>query len=277
MRLIFTSDLHGHKDRYDELNQLIRHHQPDILILGGDLLPHQSPGNTGLKYQQIFVESTFRSFLESLPDHIPVGTILGNDDWAACTSELKLLGKSFPFYLLSEIPVELAGLQFYGYSFLPPTPFMAKDFDKRDREMDTIPQTPQISYISQDHEIQAIETQALFRKRNTIEDDLSRIHPIHPHILVAHAPPYESNLDRLHDGEAVGSRSIRTWIANHQPMLSLHGHIHESPKVSGKFWDRIGRTICLNPGQIESHLSAVIIELDESISITHTIYGVWTE
>ena len=41
----------------------------------------------------------------------------------------------------------------------------------------------------------------------------------------------------------VGSVAVRQAIEKHQPMLGLHGHIHES---SG--FDKIGRTLCLNPG-----------------------------
>ena len=41
----------------------------------------------------------------------------------------------------------------------------------------------------------------------------------------------------------VGSTSVRSLIEHYQPMLSLHGHIHESPGMS-----RIGRTTAINPG-----------------------------
>jgi Icc-related predicted phosphoesterase len=40
-----------------------------------------------------------------------------------------------------------------------------------------------------------------------------------------------------------GSKSIRTAIETHQPMLGLHGHIHESAGVVN-----IGKTTCINPG-----------------------------
>jgi len=41
----------------------------------------------------------------------------------------------------------------------------------------------------------------------------------------------------------VGSKAVREMIEDCQPVLGLHGHFHESPGV-----DRIGKTICLNPG-----------------------------
>jgi Icc-related predicted phosphoesterase len=40
-----------------------------------------------------------------------------------------------------------------------------------------------------------------------------------------------------------GSTAVRAALARHQPLLGLHGHIHESQSAA-----RIGRTLCINPG-----------------------------
>ena len=40
-----------------------------------------------------------------------------------------------------------------------------------------------------------------------------------------------------------GSESVRGAIERDQPMLGLHGHIHESQAAA-----RLGRTLCVNPG-----------------------------
>ncbi len=64
-----------------------------------------------------------------------------------------------------------------------------------------------------------------------------------PVILVSHAPPHGTLLDRLRNGRHVGSRAIRTIIEKHQPDLCIAGHIHE-----GKGVDTIGRTTVINPG-----------------------------
>jgi len=73
-----------------------------------------------------------------------------------------------------------------------------------------------------------------------------------------HVPPYGSQLDTapqidadlkpvVYRGEMklipVGSTAVRESIEKHQPLLGLHGHIHES---RGTF--NIGRTLCINPG-----------------------------
>lgn len=76
-----------------------------------------------------------------------------------------------------------------------------------------------------------------------------------------HDPPIDSTLDTcpmldwntdpptpiVKAGQIVmhgaGSKSVRHAIEKHQPMLGLHGHIHESMAVA-----KIGRTTCINPG-----------------------------
>ena len=87
-----------------------------------------------------------------------------------------------------------------------------------------------------------------------------------------HAPPYASKLDNAPalnadltykaGGQAirpVGSTSVREAIERFQPLLGLHGHIHESKGAT-----RIGKTLSLNPGSSyeEGILQAAIVDLD---------------
>jgi Icc-related predicted phosphoesterase len=91
-------------------------------------------------------------------------------------------------------------------------------------------------------------------------------------ILNFHAPPYGSKLDNapaLNDdmtyksgGQAlrpVGSTAVLDAIKAFQPMLSLHGHIHESRGSA-----RIGKTLALNPGSSyeEGILQAAVVNID---------------
>jgi Icc-related predicted phosphoesterase len=90
----------------------------------------------------------------------------------------------------------------------------------------------------------------------------AQLEPGLPTIFNLHCPPYGTSLDRapqltdelqvvMDGGEArivpVGSRAVRELIERVQPVLSLHGHIHESRAVA-----RIGRTTCVNPGSAYS-------------------------
>ncbi len=93
-------------------------------------------------------------------------------------------------------------------------------------------------------------------------------------IFNLHAPPFASGLDTCQEVDenlrpvfrhghphmkSCGSTAVRRIIEESQPLLGLHGHIHESRGMA-----RIGRTICLNPGSeySEGILRGVIIDVD---------------
>jgi Icc-related predicted phosphoesterase len=77
----------------------------------------------------------------------------------------------------------------------------------------------------------------------------------------------------LFNGEHIGSRAIRRWIERHQPLLTLHGHIHESPKQSGSFFDRIGSTVVINPGASGRRPHWVLLDLENIAALEHSVYG----
>jgi Icc-related predicted phosphoesterase len=68
-------------------------------------------------------------------------------------------------------------------------------------------------------------------------------------VFVFHSPPRDTACDMIRAQAHVGSRASRAFIERHQPPLVLTGHIHESPRVSSAYRDRIGRTTVVNPGQ----------------------------
>jgi len=87
-----------------------------------------------------------------------------------------------------------------------------------------------------------------------------------------HAPPYGTGLDEapaldenlrpMHGGavmKPVGLLAVRDAIVKHQPLLSVHGHIHESRAVK-----KMGRTLAVNPGSVygDGVLQGAVIELD---------------
>jgi Icc-related predicted phosphoesterase len=62
-------------------------------------------------------------------------------------------------------------------------------------------------------------------------------------VMVSHAPPLETNCDRITSGQHVGSSAVRSAIEKFKPQLVLTGHIHESVAA-----DQIGPSLVLNPG-----------------------------
>lgn len=92
-------------------------------------------------------------------------------------------------------------------------------------------------------------------------------------IFNIHVPPYESSLDTAYEVDEqlryvtkggrpheipTGSSAVRQIIEEAQPLLSLHGHIHESKGVT-----KIGRTVAINPGSDygSGHLDGCLVHL----------------
>jgi hypothetical protein len=95
-------------------------------------------------------------------------------------------------------------------------------------------------------------------------------------VFTLHAPPYGSGLDTameldkdlkpiMRNGAPsmipVGSRAVLEAVEKHQPLLGLHGHIHEARGTV-----TINRTVCINPGSeySEGVLRGALIDLQDS-------------
>jgi uncharacterized protein len=113
------------------------------------------------------------------------------------------------------------------------------------------------------------EPEEALRKR--IEEVVSKVHDIPNSIFNLHAPPFGSGLDEAPEltkdlrpayaGRSlvpVGSHAVLEIIEKYQPLLGLHGHIHE-----GKGTRKYKRTLCVNPGSMyeQGILHGVIIDL----------------
>jgi Icc-related predicted phosphoesterase len=64
-----------------------------------------------------------------------------------------------------------------------------------------------------------------------------------PLVLVSHQPPYNTLNDMILNGVHVGSKAVRVFIEEEQPLICFTGHIHEGFGI-----DSIGRTKIVNPG-----------------------------
>ncbi len=74
---------------------------------------------------------------------------------------------------------------------------------------------------------------------------LEKFSSLDPLILICHAPPKSTKLDRVRAGQNFGSQAVRDFIDLHQPRYFYCGHIHEAAGVH----DTIGRTQAWNVGK----------------------------
>jgi hypothetical protein len=115
-----------------------------------------------------------------------------------------------------------------------------------------------------------ISEEELLRK---IEEEAEKATKMSNCIFNLHCPPFGTHLDQAPELDAelrpikkgghvhmtnAGSTAVRSAIEKYQPMLGLHGHIHESRGV-----EKVGKTLCTNPGSeyAEGILRGVVINL----------------
>ena len=281
MIIVYVSDLHGNKEHYQELFELAAQKKAQAIIIGGDMLPIHGPFKYSLQEQKDFIFSYLEPQIRDFRSRVPQTTIyamLGNDDWQASNAHLETLAKRGILRLLHGEKHKLGSdYELVGYAHVPPTPFTIKDGERRDLLDDVVDGQRCTACVSQESKIIVVDPRRYFAGTDSMEEELEELPPVRDYrktIYVMHSPPFRTNLDRLFDGRWIGSRAIRAFVENYQPYLTLHGHIHESSEISGTYWDKIGKTTCINPGQSTEELYAVVFELEDiAATIEHTVFG----
>jgi len=186
---------------------------------------------------------------EKLNGDSPIPVIGGNDDKPYVAD---FLDDSDAFAVIDSDVVRLpTGHEVLGYGWSNPTPW------------DTPRETSEAEIES---DLAAIVSEI---------DDWGRT------IANIHCPPHETRIDeapKLDDNlrpvttggqvetEPVGSTAVRSFVEEHQPMVGLHGHIHES---QGEF--ELGETLCVNPGSEygEGYLNGVLLTISDDEIVQH--------
>ena len=78
-----------------------------------------------------------------------------------------------------------------------------------------------------------------------LAERLVRFESLKPLVLICHAPPHGTALDRVRDGVHAGSRSVRDFVDRQQPDYLFCGHIHEAEGVE----IALGKTKAVNVGK----------------------------
>ncbi len=252
--------MHGQLTRYEKLFDRILAERPQALFIGGDLLP--SPfivlSNKTLKHDNFindYLMVELKNIKAVLGDAYPdVFVILGNDDGRMGEETMRQVNRQGLWEYCHCRPVSWLDFTIYGYSYIPPTPFRLKDWERFD-----VSETVAPGSIAPKKGIFTVAVSEHQLEHATIAEDLTQLTAgahFERSIFLFHSPPYFSKLDRAGlDGRTidhmaldvnVGSRAIQQFIAAKQPLLTLHGHIHESTRLTGSWREKFNHTESFN-------------------------------
>ena len=276
-RCLFASDLHGRTHRYRQLFAVAAAEAPDALFLGGDLLP--GLGGVAQSWRDEFEHDDatkdffdavllagFQRLREKLgPDYPRVFVILGNDDPRATEPRFLAEAAEGLWEYLHDRQTKFGRHVVYGYAHIPPTPFQLKDWERYDVSRYVSP-----GCVSPEEGVLSAPISQEVLRWTTIQDDLHKLlgsDDLSQAILLLHGPPHATALDRAGlDGQSidhvpldlhVGSIAVRRLIDERQPLITLHGHIHESARLTGAWRQQLGRTWALGAAHDGPELALV--------------------
>ena len=281
----FVTDLHGIESRYQALFKAIEHETPGAVFLGGDLLPSPMASLTsaGISHRDFLgdvIESGFTKLQKTMGTQYPqVFAILGNDDGRMAEAPMLAAATRGIWQYAHNRSIPLDDHMVYGYTYVPPTPFLLKDWERYDVSRYTDP-----GCVSPEEGMRTIPVPEGEIRYSTIHKDLQSLtgnDPMDKAIFLFHSPPYNCNLDRAAlDGKMVnyapldvhvGSVAIQRFIAARQPLVTLHGHIHESARLTGSWSQRFGRTWAFNAAHDGPELSLISFDTDAPADATRRL------
>lgn len=270
LKCLFVSDLHGAEEKYHLLYSIIEKERPDGVLFGGDLLPK---GFGAVKNSGKFLEDVFFGGIERTKkitgDDTRFFVIMGNDDPRSHEGRFLDADKDGLIEYIHNRTVPFGSLLVKGYTYVSPTPFLLKDWERYDVSRFVDP-----GCVSPEEGFRTVDIPEDEVRYSTISEDLKELagsDPPEKTIFLFHSPPYGSDLDRIAGGrmldhapldEHVGSIAIQRHIKDKQPLLTLHGHIHESPRLTGNWMERTGETYSLSAAHDGPELSLVRFDTD---------------
>ena len=266
MKILYTSDLHGHRSGYEKVFERAVSLQVSAVVNGGDVYPL---GPDLFAVQREFLVGYFPDYLERLhKEGIAYLATLGNMDLRGHDDLFRSVMARVPeAHCLLEASAAFVGYTFIGSAISTDGPFSLKDRCLRDTADSDLSSSLTRALVSDQRGIHQIDDWSeLLHKLPTLAEHLETLpRPEEPEktIYVLHQPPSGVGQGIISSGTDVGSLAVADFLAHSDAFLSLHGHIHESPFVGGNWRSQIGRTICVQPGQLPGgNPVTVLIELE---------------
>lgn len=255
---ISLADIHGNKIQYEKIKSIVLKKQISFVFLCGDLLPKTGgtwmPENKmrTIQMQASFIKEYFLDYLTELGKLTSVYAIFGNDDFKSNYALMKSTDIPNVKFLDREVvslPILDHDLYVAGYPYVGVTPFLHKDWEKWDTAPNDIAHKIYRTdgYSSADNRHFAVD---LASAPSTIRDDLVQLANLsdpRKTIYIFHEAPYNTSLDMISQDNKyiknnhlhIGSKAMREFIENEHPLITMHGHIHETFAESGDYvWQR---------------------------------------
>ncbi len=286
MKVLFATDLHGYRERFERVFELAVLEGAKAVLFGGDNFGyfHETPPEEAIEVQRTF-------FREFLPGHFDrydragifwLGTLSVHDIDTFDPEFESVCNRHTHVRSIQGNRFDLEGWEFIGWGNVVDHPFFCKIRCRRDRaDSPPVRQFQKPMRPGEDGWEPISDWESHLAALPTLEQELDALpKPRNPGkaVYVLHHPPAKTGLDVVLMGAAghpeadpatlprveIGSEAVRNFLERTQPLLALHGHVHESPIASGVWKTSIGRTICIQPGQHESggKTHSVLIDLE---------------
>ncbi len=257
MKILYVTDLHGIKGFYNQALDIALKEKVDMVINGGDMMPNGSETHDIFTEQQKFIEefliNHWKKYEKNKIYHLGM---LGNDDLKIYDELFDKKCRVFKYIKnIAQKKVSINGYEFIGFNWVNDYPFQLKDRCRRDFEGFALEHQFGPGMLSTEKGyIEVFPTwKELIKTLPTMEDELNKLPQIsNPDktIFISHMPPNKVELDVCQDGRQVGSKSVYNYIEKSQPLISCHGHIHENFHRTKRWENKIGKTVCIQPGQM---------------------------
>ena len=279
----FATDMHGNTDRYDKLFASIIKDRPAAVFLGGDLLPRSAFSQIQSRQADFvhdYLTPTFARTRDTLGvDYPDIFLILGNDDPRCEEEGFVAASADGLWHYVHQQKFLFGAFPIYGLAYVPPTPFILKDWERYDVSRYVPP-----GCVSPEEGCRTVPVEENEIKWATIQKALALLvggDPLDRAIFLVHTPPSDTPLDRAAlDGKTyehvaldvhVGSIAVKRFIEDRQPLLTLHGHVHEAARLTGEWKIRIGRTVCINGANDGPELALVRFDLESPEAATRDL------
>jgi len=275
---VFVSDLHGSAARATALFRVIAEERPHAVFLGGDLLAH----GRGDGFLRDVLLAEFARARDAMGAAYPgVFAILGNDDPRAVAEPVLLEGAARGLWrYVHGRRATLGGFTVLGYNCIPPSPFRLKDWERYDVSRFVDP-----GCVAPEDGVRTGPADSVEPGR-TIADDLAALageDRLDHTVCLFHVPPHGTALDRAAlDGRSVdhapldvhiGSIAVRRFMEARRPWLGLHGHVHESARLTGRWMDQLGPTVLLSAAHDGPELALLRFDLERPDLATRALVG----